>query len=460
MNFNKAHVINRIIERFLNINQILIVMKTISIFLSLFLIISCSTKEKTEDSKGVNPMSVSSKDDFFPKYLSSENKIEINTDIKNDIQLKSGSVIHIEPNIFVDQTGIPIKGKVEITWEEFHSLGEVIASNISMKYDSIGKTFDFETGGMFSIKGSQKRSPIFISKGKKIRIDIASTNDEKNMNFYSYDTIKKTWSYITTKGNTSIKDIKSRQVNPSSVLSKNILDIKLNTTEFPELNSKEIVGWKSRDSMNTEVEKILSTLDIKSKIVSKIDDTTYNLNLSYSNKSFERDFTFAVNPYTFKQAREESFLKKLIAKRNQKELSDYQKNIAEGKVIRSIDIKEFGTYNWDRIQDDQNNIMVKSNFKFPSELDPNLISIHFVCPEEKMTIKCSQSENSIVKFNPKKRNLLIAIDSKNKLLCCKSDQFFKAIKSNNKSFTFTFEKTKFIVSQSNDLDEVIHNLID
>lgn len=435
-------------------------MKTISIFLSLFLIISCSTKEKTEDSKGVNPMSVSSKDDFFPKYLSSENKIEINTDIKNDIQLKSGSVIHIEPNIFVDQTGIPIKGKVEITWEEFHSLGEVIASNISMKYDSIGKTFDFETGGMFSIKGSQKRSPIFISKGKKIRIDIASTNDEKNMNFYSYDTIKKTWSYITTKGNTSIKDIKSRQVNPSSVLSKNILDIKLNTTEFPELNSKEIVGWKSRDSMNTEVEKILSTLDIKSKIVSKIDDTTYNLNLSYSNKSFERDFTFAVNPYTFKQAREESFLKKLIAKRNQKELSDYQKNIAEGKVIRSIDIKEFGTYNWDRIQDDQNNIMVKSNFKFPSELDPNLISIHFVCPEEKMTIKCSQSENSIVKFNPKKRNLLIAIDSKNKLLCCKSDQFFKAIKSNNKSFTFTFEKTKFIVSQSNDLDEVIHNLID
>lgn len=435
-------------------------MKTISIFLSLFLLISCSTKEKKEDSKGVNPMSVSSKDDFFPKYLSLENKIEINTDIKNDIQLKSGSVIHIEPNIFVDQTGIPIKGKVEITWEEFHSLGEVIASNISMKYDSIGKTFDFETGGMFSIKGSQKRSPIFISKGKKIRIDIASTNDEKNMNFYSYDTIKKTWSYITTKGNTSIKDIKSRQVNPSSVLSKNILDIKLNTTEFPELNSKEIVGWKSRDSMNTEVEKILSTLDIKSKIVSKIDDTTYNLNLSYSNKSFERDFTFAVNPYTFKQAREESFLKKLIAKRNQKELSDYQKNIAEGKVIRSIDIKEFGTYNWDRIQDDQNNIMVKSNFKFPSELDPNLISIHFVCPEEKMTIKCSQSENSIVKFNPKKRNLLIAIDSKNKLLCCKSDQFFKAIKSNNKSFTFTFEKTKFIVSQSNDLDEVIHNLID
>lgn len=435
-------------------------MKTISIFLSLFLLISCSTKEKTEDSKGVNPMSVSSKDDFFPKYLSSENKIEINTDIKNDIQLKSGSVIHIEPNIFVDQTGIPIKGKVEITWEEFHSLGEVIASNISMKYDSIGKTFDFETGGMFSIKGSQKRSPIFISKGKKIRIDIASTNDEKNMNFYSYDTIKKTWSYITTKGNASIKDIKSRQVNPSSVLSKNILDIKLNTTEFPELNSKEIVGWKSRDSMNTEVEKILSTLDIKSKIVSKIDDTTYNLNLSYSNKSFERDFTFAVNPYTFKQAREESFLKKLIAKRNQKELSDYQKNIAEGKVIRSIDIKEFGTYNWDRIQDDQNNIMVKSNFKFPSELDPNLISIHFVCPEEKMTIKCSQSENSIVKFNPKKRNLLIAIDSKNKLLCCKSDQFFKALKSNNKSFTFTFEKTKFIVSQSNDLDEVIHNLID
>ena len=435
-------------------------MKTISLFLSLFLFISCSSKEKTEDSKGVHPESASLKDDFFPEYLSSENKIEINTAIKNDILLKSGSIIHIEPNIFVDQTGVPIKGKVDIAWEEFHSLGEVITSNISMKYDSIGKTFDFVTGGMFSIKGSQNGSPIFISKGKKIRIDIASTNDEKNMNFYSYDTIKKTWSYITTKGNTSIKDIKSRQVNPSSVLSKNILDIKLNTTEFPELNSKEIVGWKSRDSMNTEIEKILSTLDIKSKIVSKIDDTTYNLNLSCRNKSFERDFTFAVNPYTFKQAREESFLKKLIAKRNQKELSDYQKNIAEGKVIRSIDIKDFGTYNWDRIQNDQNNIMVKSNFKFPSELDPNLISIHFVCPEEKMTIKCSQSQNSIVKFNPKKRNLLIAIDSKNELLCCQSDQFFKAIKSNNKSFTFSFEKTKFIVSQSTDLDEVIHNLID
>lgn len=435
-------------------------MKTTSLFLTLFLVFSCSNKEKTEDSKGVNPDSASLKDDFFPEYLSSENKIEINTAIKNDIHLKSGSIIHIEPNIFVDRKGVPIKGKVDIAWNEFHSLGEVITSNISMKYDSIGKTFDFVTGGMFSINGSQNGSPIYISKGKKIRIDIASTNDEKNMNFYSYDTIKKTWSYITTKGNTSIKDIKSRQVNPSSVLSKNILDIKLNTTEFPELNSKEIVGWKSRDSMNSEVEKILSTQDITSKIVSKIDDTTYNLNLSCRNKSFDRDFTFAVNPYTFKQAREESFLKKLIAKRNQKELEDYQKNIAEGKVIRSIDIKEFGICNWDRIQDDQNNILVKSNFKFPNELNPNLISIHFVCPEEKITIKCSQSTNSIVKFNPKKRNLLIAIDSKNELLCCQSDQFFKAINSNNKSFTFTFKKTKFIVNQSNDLDKAIHNLID
>jgi hypothetical protein len=434
-------------------------MKTTSLFLTLFLVFSCSNKEKTEDPKGANPESTSLKDDFFPEYLSSENKIEINTAIKNDIHLKSGSIIHIEPNIFVDRTGAPIKGKVDIAWDEFHSLGEVITSNISMKYDSIGKTFDFVTGGMFSINGSQNGSPIYISKGKKIRIDIASTNDEKNMNFYSYDTIKKTWSYITTKGNTSIKEIQSRQVNPSSVLSKNILDIKLNTKEFPELNPKEIVGWKSRDSMDNEVEKILSTQDIKSKIISKIDDTTYNLNLSCRNKSFERDFTFAVNPYTFKQAREESFLKKLIAKRNQKELEDYQKNIAEGKVIRSIDIKEFGICNWDRIQDDQNNILVKSNFKFPNELDPNLISIHFVCPEEKITIKCSQSTNSIVKFNPKKRNLLIAIDSKNELLCCKSDQFFKAINSNKKSFTFTFEKTKFIVNKSNDLDKVIYNLI-
>jgi len=435
-------------------------MKTVSLFLSLFLIFSCSNKEKTEDSKGVNPESTSLTDDFFPDYLSSENNIEINSAIKNDIHLKSGSIIHIEPNTFVNQTGIPIKGKVDISWEEFHSLGEVISSNISMKYDSIGKTFDFVTGGMFSIKGSQNGFPIFISKGKKIKIDIASTNDEKNMNFYSYDSIKKTWNYITTKGNSSIKDIQSRQVNPNSVLSKNILDIKLNTTEFPELNPKEIVGWKSRDSINIEIEKVLSTQDIKSKIVSKIDDTTYNLNLSCKSKSYERDFTFAVNPYTFKQAREESFFKKLIAKRNQKELENYQKNIAEGKVIRSIDIKEFGIYNWDRIQDNQNNIMVKSNFKFPSELDPNLISIHFVCPEEKMTIKCSQSENSIVKFNPKKRNLLIAIDSKNELLYCQNDQFFKAIKSNKKSFTFTFEKTKFIVNHSDELDKAIHKLID
>ena len=103
-------------------------MKTISLFLSLFLFISCSSKEKTEDSKGVNPESTSLKDDFFPEYLSSENKIEINTAIKNDILLKSGSIIHIEPNIFVDQTGVPIKGKVDIAWEEFHSLGEVITS--------------------------------------------------------------------------------------------------------------------------------------------------------------------------------------------------------------------------------------------------------------------------------------------------------------------------------------------
>lgn len=112
------------------------------------------------------------------------------------IQHPSKTKINIPKNAFVNNKGEDIIGDVEIKYKEFHNQADIITSGIPMKYDSAGTTYNFESAGMFDIKGYQNNEPVFINPKKNITIEFASQQANDYFNQYVLDTIAKNWVYI------------------------------------------------------------------------------------------------------------------------------------------------------------------------------------------------------------------------------------------------------------------------
>ncbi len=121
---------------------------------------------------------------------------KINNTKGGEITHPTSSKIKIHKNSFIDKNGKDIVGDVTIEYREFHDIGDVIISGIPMLYDSANTKRNFETAGMFDIKGSQNGEPVFIKKDKNLEVELASHTNETKFNQYYLDTVKKSWQYI------------------------------------------------------------------------------------------------------------------------------------------------------------------------------------------------------------------------------------------------------------------------
>ena len=184
-------------------------------------------------------------------------KYKVNTNKNTTILHTSNTKIKIPKNSFVDKNGKDIIGDVTIEYKEMLDVGDVILSGIPMHYDSLGHSFNFESAGMFNIKGHQNNEPVFIKQNKKIEIELCSKNNEDIFNQYYLDTISKKWNYLR-------KDIIIKNQLSHSIQNKN--EIKLNeilsqskklntlkkeiTIEIPQkIDSVKLVCNKSIDKL-------------------------------------------------------------------------------------------------------------------------------------------------------------------------------------------------------------------
>lgn len=123
-------------------------------------------------------------------------KFSINSNEGGIISYSSGTKISIAPNTFVDSKGNPIKGKIEIIYREYRDPIDFIFSDIPMSIIQNGKSYPFNSAGMFKIQATKNGTPIFINEGKKINIDFAVTEELSNTNFYRFDEENNHWGEI------------------------------------------------------------------------------------------------------------------------------------------------------------------------------------------------------------------------------------------------------------------------
>lgn len=120
----------------------------------------------------------------------------INTEEGETIKLKSGSVITIPKNAFIDKDGKPISGNIELKYREFRDPIDFFVSGINMTYDSMGTKYPFESAGMMEIKGYQNGQIVFIAPNSTIDIQLASDYAETNYNLYKANLSENNWKCI------------------------------------------------------------------------------------------------------------------------------------------------------------------------------------------------------------------------------------------------------------------------
>lgn len=352
------------------------------------------------------------------------------------IYAPSGSTILFEANSFVDANGKPINGDVEIEWQEFHTLGDIIASGIPMKYDSSGVAYDFESGGMFTIAANHGGEPAEIAPGKSVDVNLASLQDTPCYNFYELDEKSGNWDYKTTKEGEKVEEA-DNETTASSNPAGTIFDMDLNTHQYPELANQNILGWKAKSDVSSMEKSWIRQSTTRVRIAKSNNDGTYELQA----KDDDASKTYTAVPYTEEEAMKDSRANEKILDTKANEIITYQKNVAAGKVIRSIAITGFGTYNWDVIYKRENSLPIYAKFEYPADVNPELVTLRLISPDENFVVSYNSVEDSQFSFDPNKPNLLIGILPNNELVSM-SNVGFDAVRGKKKGALHTFKLTR------------------
>lgn len=167
---------------------------------------------------------------------------KINNAKGGQITHNTSTKIKVPKNSFVDKNGKDIIGDVTIEYKEFHDAGDIILSGIPMTYDSAGITYNFESAGMFDIKGNQNGEPVFIKPEKNVEVQLASTTKEERFNQYYLDTLKKNWQCL--KKDKAIEILKTKPSEQNEKSSDK-------TAEF------QIASHPKLSSLKYEIEKVI-----------------------------------------------------------------------------------------------------------------------------------------------------------------------------------------------------------
>ncbi|MFK7786678.1 MAG: hypothetical protein AB8B56_16285 [Crocinitomicaceae bacterium] len=370
------------------------------------------------------------------------------------IDLGNGGSIKFPENAFVDKDGAPVQGNVDVEWQEFHTLGDIMLSGIPMKYDSAGVQFDLESGGMFTINASQNGNEIEIAPEKKVEVNVASIQDTPCYNFYELDEKTGDWKYETTKEGEKVEE--TTEVEFTAATKPDLLDVNVNTDGFPELAKLDIVGWEAKRNLSDREKGTLKRGSTKVRLVKSDTD---GLALEAKTAS-EKVMMIPVEPYTLDKALKDSKANRKQLNQSIAETREFEKELAAGRVIRSIDIDNFGTYNWDIIYKRDNSLPLFAKFNYPNSVNTQLVSLFLISPEENVIVSYNAEEDEMFSFDPRMKNCLIAILPGNKVVSVSDNGFTKArgLKK-GQICEFDFQETGIKLTSSKDIMNHLNALI-
>lgn len=351
---------------------------------------------------------------------------------------KTGTVIIIPKDAFVDAQGNSVEGKVNINYREFHDASDIIASGIPMT-NKDGDAY-METAGMFEIAGTQNEIDVQIAGDKDIEVKMGSYVKGKEFDFFQFDKKECNWDKKGTKApevNTAkVAKLKKLPKVPNQPIEPQkhdenafVFDFDVNYDLFPELKAYHGVIWQYAGGTKNDPKKNDWIFEIDWKDIT-LKPTNNGKNFNLELKTLDKTFVTAVAPAlkgdnyekalaTFSKRFEEYKAIKADRKVEETRLA------GEANLLRSFRVNNFGVFNWD-IWKDPNRIPLLASFDFPELQDTRInqkISVFLVTGSKRSVVRYTPSTYNRFSFDPTQDNMLIAVLPGNKVAIFTKEDF-------------------------------------
>ncbi len=403
----------------------------------------------------------------------------ISADAGDTILLDEGTQLYVPPGIFIDKDGKPVKGDVQLHYRAFYTPGEIIASGITMLYDSADAEHIFSSAGMFELTGTQGGEPVTIAPGKNIEMDFGTNRDDMTFSFYALDTVASKWNFKNTpkpeknalreKLVSELSAFMPRPVEPRKYDAKRpVLDLDVNTEDHPELAGYSGILWQyAGTGPDPDKSKDLYSTSWTSAKLQLIDSTvcTYTLNLANNEKTFTTNvypalrgdnYEAALKSFKTKMSDFEASEKTRIAKR--------EKELEMAKFQYSLRVPNFGIYNFDGLFPFED-LMVSEPMEFHFD-DPEMeknrenIVVFAVTANGVLVSGFNATRQQKITFVTRTKNGFVAVmRGTNKAAMLDADAFRSSIeRTPDKPMRITLKRAGKTVSDSKDLDALIATL--
>ncbi len=449
-----------------------------ALFLSLFLQFCQAPSESSTQSVAVQPplLNVNVPSQTF-EVIAEEGKT---------ISLPNGTKLIVPANAFVDAEGNPVRGKVRLKYREFHNAADIIASGITMRYDSAGTTHHFSTAGMFELQGFQRTAdkaqvlptgdsgeePVFIAPDQRIEVQMASFAEGDNYNFYELDQENGNWAYrgyskaVPNEAKIAALDaiapLPAKPLEPTMATSDmEVFDVQFNRKKYPEFAEFEGILWKyvgePANSPHNAENKWIFEATWENLVLTPSDeiDGQYEINFTANGKPISLEAVPVFSGAKNQKKALKKFKKKMEAYQAalQKRQAEAERKRAEANLTRAFQISNFGIYNHDRLVNVSSAITLKASFK-ANDQALNDVKIFLITDGGRGIIEYRANELQNFRFDPKADNRLLAILPNSQVGTYSAAQFEELEVKNGEAFTFNLNRVDNVNSFT-DLQNVL-----
>ncbi|MEN8928412.1 MAG: hypothetical protein ABF242_03890 [Flavobacteriales bacterium] len=382
------------------------------------------------------------------------------------------TVIEIPEQAFVDSLGNKITGEVSIFYKEFHNPVDFFISGIPMTYDSAGTEYQFESAGMFDIRGEQNGEPVFIDKS--IRVVLGSQQEGDYFNKYYYDEEKDSWDFIakddavyeTLADTNTVIEIDDKEIQ---LIDKEIATIKklkpskksagsacikleMDSNEFPQFRGFKDILFEIDVTDNNFSEDLAQVEwdDIKLRkkdgifellFFKKFKKTTIRTKPVFKGETFNK----ALSIYNTENGRKLDSLndvrENLMGSVNQFNNEASVSSNLGVFVTRIFEVNNFGIYNSDcprRMPKGQ--LLATEYLKKSDQVEKDTLKLKkLYLVEENKNILYTLSPSSTLSYNPNNKCVLWGVTIDNKLVVYKATEFAKIPLNHKGIYNIEFE---------------------
>lgn len=388
-----------------------------------------------------------------------QQKYTIDPTVENKLEAPNGSSFTIPAKILVDANGDAVTGDVDIQFDQYHSMADILTSGIPMTYDTLEESFTFQSAGMFTLQAQSNNQPVYVKDGETIAMNLASDKpNDQPYNFYEMNPETRDWTFEPSatklQGNPRFDPANYTPPAPEPVSEDAfVLDINFDLSNYNELSVFSGIVWEytgEHDSLDPRKNETFQRQRWSNFELEPTYEVGYEYFLTMSNT--KNQFTTRV-----KAALDGEDMEAALAEFETKKLDfEKKKEALQKPFIRSVNISGFGTYNYDYIYKvpDPQIMAADFNFKGANHLKEQALIV-VIYEEDDVVVNYPKSKWNRFGLSGGKEAKILAILPDNQVAICLDDVTKSYGKSNH---TFNMQVLDKTVESKDDLIDLMASI--